>query len=246
MSFATSYKPKLHTAATPGQIARAKARPRDPYREEYERRGYMVFDDVADLRTPEQKERDARIQQEIADEMEIENEAIQRANEQGEKMMSFLSENPDFYSTKYRNTGAVQRAAARDEIWIERKAEKERRQEEQMKALIKHRSVVKQMNLQNVAGTPTQVEETKRRTAAKIAEEKERVRLLKEAEELRKAELEADWQRRFHTPKPYVSKKKQPSYQTVVFNAPRKKGPFEFEDPEDQEMFDILNELQTS
>lgn len=246
MSFATSYKPKLHTAATPGQLARAKARPKDPYREHYERKGYMVFDDVADLRTPEQKERDARIQQEIAEEMEVEQEAIQRANEQGEKMMAFLSENPDFYSTKYRNTGAVQRAAARDEIWIERKAEKERRQEEQMKALIKHRSVVKQMNLQHVSGSTEQFAETKRRSEAKIAEEKERVRLLKEAEELRKAELEADWIRRFHTPKPYVSKKKQPSYQTVVFNAPRKKGPFEFDDPQDQEMFDILNELQTS
>lgn len=235
-----SYKPTIHGARTPAQKKRYeqyRAKQEDPY----VAKGYMVFEgfDLSESELAAHRAEQAVFESERIQQLQ----SIQAANERSELLMAFHSENPTWNEYKPWQTGQAQRAMAREEAYDRRIIEKERKQEEQTKALVKHRSVLKQLNLQPVAGTMKEVAETRRRTEVLRAEKVERDRLLKEAEQIKIDMEEAEWQRRFHSKPIWQSKQKKASYQTVTFSAPRKRTQFEPE-VEDQEMFDILNELQ--
>lgn len=236
-----SYKHEFKTARTPRQKERYDqfVRTKDDFRPK-DKSGYMIFEgfDKSEAELEAFRQMQAEFEYERVGQLI----ALQAANEKGETLMAFHSANPGWNQYKPWQTAQAQRAVARDEAYTARIIEKERKQDEQMKALIKHRSVIKQMNLQPVAGTMKEVAATREKTERLRAEALERARLVRD-EEIRKVRLaEEEWQKKHfsYTPKP----RKQPSYQTVAFNAPRRKRPEELLSPEDVEMYDILNELQ--
>jgi len=233
---------------TPGELERERQRQEVEEQMDLEmtNRGYMVFSGFDEI-SPEAHKRILDLQDEFEAEREATLLAIQRANEHGEMMMKFGAENPDFnWGVKQSfMTGQIQRAAARQELFEARQAEKERKQEEQVQALIKHRSIVKQRNLQTMTGSVAQrqaqiqkerelLEKKKHLEQMKKEQEAERARMLDLQEVL--AQSERDAQEVAKRRRQREIRRQQQTF--VVYPTGQTLN------QEDQEMFDILNELQ--
>lgn len=220
-----SYKHEFKTARTPRQKQRHDefVRTKDDFRPK-DKSGYMIFEGF------DMSEAEIQSYRQQQDQFEAERIATL---ERFQKADLYAEEYGIYREPAYIRTTASGGNRVFDEIERKRQA---------TQALVKHRSVLKEMNLQRVAGTTKEVAETRKKTEAARLAQSERVRLEMEHEERLARLAEEDWQSRriAFTPKP----RKQPSYQTVVFNAPRRKRPEELLSPEDVEMYDILNELQ--
>lgn len=241
------YDPILRTSRTPTQKLRYDTfvRTKDDFRpipkDPLESKGYMVFEGFDE---PMSEDAHAAYLDELdafEEERQQQLEALEEANRQGISLMEFHSANPGWNEYKPWKTAGVQRAAAREEAYNQRQIEKERRQEEQMKALIKHRSVVKQMNLQQVAGTKSQVAATRQKAEDKKFAEQERVRiadqiLIDEVAERDRIQYE-EYQERVRK----ANARKARRAKEVVLNV-YPSGQALTQD--DLEMVDILNELQ--
>lgn len=204
--------------------------------------GYMVFGAY----TPHTPEESKRLQDLYAahDAESLEQqESLDRANQNTAKWMAFHAENPNWNEYKPWKTGQAMRAQARADAYAERTIQKELKQEEQMKALIKHRSIVKEKNLQVVSGSVSQVAATRQKAQEHIVAEKERVRLMMEEEVKQRKARNESYVKFSPGFQGYTKPQKLPSNR-IIFNAPRKKRPEELLNDEDIEMFDLLNDLQ--
>jgi len=240
---------RIFNAPTPGQIARAQRLlvPPPNVFDPLDQPGYMIFD------SPVPEEEVRRFRQVTA---EIEEEERQR-----QIRFDIADQHVEEYGFSRHPSRTVgyddSRYVLKD--WYNTEREEARRESQRKKekkatkALIKHRSVLKQMNLTRVSGSVSQVAAQRAKEQVMLEGIREQARLATEATERAKAEEEAEFRRRFQTVKPrtdfsddvvYPVRPRRKTFQTVQFNAPAPKRVQIFVPDEDVEMFDILNDLQ--